>query len=103
MFDHSLTFDSTGWLFLLVLLPVLWVLSYRGLSGLGPWRHVWALGLRSLVFVAIVLALADAQHRQKSDRLAVIYILDQSLSIPEPQREAMKAFFQCLGTRASSN
>ena len=92
MFDHSFAFDSSLWLALLALLPVLWALSYRGLSGLGPWRRIWALALRSLVFAAIVFALADTQYRKKSDRLTVIYLLDQSLSIPEAQRDAMKAF-----------
>ena len=92
LFDHSFAFDSTWWLALLALLPVLWWMSYGGLSGLGYWRRLWALGLRSLVFAAIVFALADMQLRKESDRLTVIYLLDQSLSIPDEQRQAMKTF-----------
>lgn len=92
MFDFSFAFDQASWLALLALLPVLWWLSYEGLSGLGKWRRLWALLFRSLVFCAIVFALADMQFRKESDRLTVIYLLDQSLSIPESQREAMASF-----------
>ena len=89
MIDYSFAFDSAWWLVLLALLPILWGLSYQGLSGLGGMRRIAALVLRSLVLAALVFALADMQYRQESDRLTVIYLLDQSLSIPEAQREAM--------------
>ena len=89
MFDHSVAFDSAGYLVLLVLLPLLWWLSFRSLSGLGRWRRLVVLSLRSLVLAILVLALADMQYQRKSDRLTVIFLLDQSLSIPAPQRQAM--------------
>ncbi len=89
MFNHSLAFDSPGYLLLLLLLPVMWWLSFAGLSGLGRWRRLIALTLRTLVFTTIVLALADVQYQRRSDKLAVIYLLDQSLSIPIEQRQEM--------------
>ena len=89
MFQHSLAFDSAGYLVLLALIPVLWWLSYRGLSGLGRWRRLFAMALRSLVLMLVIFALADMQYQRKSDRLTVIYLLDQSLSIPIAQRQAM--------------
>ncbi len=89
MFNHSLAFDSPSYLLLLLLLPVMWWLSFAGLSGLGRWRRLIALALRSLVFSAIVLALADIQYQQRSEKLSVIYLLDQSLSIPIEQRQEM--------------
>ena len=89
MFNHSIAFDSPGYLLLLLLLPVMWWLSYAGLSGLGRWRRLIALTLRSVVFTVIVLALADVQYQRRSDKLSVIYLLDQSLSIPIEQRQAM--------------
>ncbi len=93
MFDHSLTFDSPGYLLLLLLLlPMMWWLSFAGLSGLGKWRRWIALGLRSLVISAVVLALADVQYQRRSDKLAVIYLLDQSLSIPIEQRQEMAKY-----------
>ena len=89
MFNHSIAFDSPSYLLLLLLLPVMWWLSFAGLSGLGRWRRLIALTLRTLVFTAIVLALADVQYQRRSDKLAVIYLLDQSLSIPVEQRQEM--------------
>ena len=67
----------------------MWWLSFAGLSGLGRWRRLMALTLRSLVFTVIVLALADVQYQRRSDQLAVIYLLDQSLSIPTAHRQEM--------------
>ena len=48
-----------------------------------------AIGLRSLVLVLIALALGRSPDGAISDRLTVIYLLDQSLSIPAEQRRAM--------------
>ena len=85
----TIAFDSPAYLLLLLLLPVMWWLSYAGLSGLGRWRRWIALALRSIVFTAIVVALADIQYQKRSDKLSVIYLLDQSLSIPIQQRQEM--------------
>ena len=89
MFRHSVAFDSSGYLLLLLLLPVLWWLSFHSLAGLGKWRRLVVLTLRSLVLAIIVLALADMQYQRRSDQLTVIYVLDQSLSIPTDQRQTM--------------
>ncbi len=89
MFNHSLAFDRPGYLALLALVPVMWWLGYRSLAGLGRWRRAMALVLRSAVMVLIVLAVADAQFQRKSESLTVVYLLDQSLSIPADQRAAM--------------
>src|SRR4029079_9849095 len=42
-----------------------------------------------LVWRLIVAALAEMQYQRTSDKLTVIYLLDQSLSIPEARRDAM--------------
>jgi uncharacterized membrane protein len=85
-------FDSPWYLLLLALLPLVWYVSHGSLSGLGTWRRWGAITLRSLVLVLLVLAIADMQYRQKSDRVMVLYLLDQSLSIPQSHREAMREF-----------
>lgn len=92
MLNFSFAFDSPWYLLLLGLAPVLWALSFRTLAGLGPTRRIVALTLRSLVLAALVLALADMQYRKSTDRVTVIYVLDQSLSIPEDQRDVMRRF-----------
>jgi Mg-chelatase subunit ChlD len=89
MLDRSLAFDSPWWLALLGLLPWLWWVGGRGLSGLGAYRRLTAIALRTLVATLLILALADAQLVRQSDRVTVLYLLDQSLSVPEAQREAM--------------
>ena len=89
MLGFDFAFDSPWFLLLLVLLPLLWVLSFKSLSGLGPYRRLFSLGLRSVVLILIILSLAETQYERKSDKLTVLYLLDQSLSIPIEQREAM--------------
>jgi uncharacterized membrane protein/Mg-chelatase subunit ChlD len=84
-----LVFNSPWYLLLLGLLPAMWWSSFRSLSGLGPWRRILALVLRTLVLLLIVAALAEMQYQRTSDRITVIYLLDQSLSIPEGRRTAM--------------
>src|SRR6476620_6373680 len=84
-----LVFNSPWYLLLLTLLPAMWWFSFRSLSGLGRWRRLFALALRTFVFALVVGALAEMQYQRISDRLTVIYLLDQSLSIPEPMRAAM--------------
>ncbi len=82
-------FDRPWFLLLLLLVPVLWVLSFQSLAGLGRWRRLCALFLRTSVLVILVLALAQMQWRDRTDRLTVIYLLDQSQSIPAARREFM--------------
>ncbi len=89
MFGFELGFDKPLYLLLLALLPALWLLSFQSLSGLGRVRRLVALGLRTVVLVAIILALAEVQTLRTSDKITVIYLLDQSESIPLEKRQAM--------------
>ncbi len=82
-------FNHPWYLLLLGLLPLLAWASYRSLSGLGKWRRLVAIVLRSLVMALLICALAEMQYQRVSDRLTVIYLLDQSQSIPESRRAAM--------------
>ena len=88
-FFSSIAFERPWFLLLLLLLPVIWYLGYRSLAGLGRWRRLSALFLRSAVLTAIVLALAKAQWQESTDKLCVIYVLDQSQSIPDSKRDLM--------------
>jgi uncharacterized membrane protein/Mg-chelatase subunit ChlD len=85
---YSLIPQSPWYLLLLALLPVLWWYSYRRLAGLGAVRKWIALGLRTLVFLLIVLALAELQFVRTSDKLTVLYLLDRSMSIPPEDHKA---------------
>ncbi|MGH7137455.1 MAG: VWA domain-containing protein, partial [Pirellulales bacterium] len=89
---YRLDFDSPWYLLLLAMLPVMWWFGRRSLSGLGRVRKWVVLLLRSAVFVLIVLSLAEIQWVRTNDNLTVIYLLDQSLSIPPERRQAMIEF-----------
>ncbi|HEV3004751.1 MAG TPA: VWA domain-containing protein, partial [Pirellulales bacterium] len=92
MLPYSLGFRSPGYLLLLALLPLLWWFSFRSLAGLGSLRRLFALALRTLVLVAVVLALAEVQWVRTEERLTVIYLLDVSQSIPVARRMAMSDY-----------
>jgi uncharacterized membrane protein len=88
--EYQIGFDSPSYLWLLpVLLIPLWVFSFRSLAGLGPVRRVIALLFRTVVLTICVLALADIQLKRSTEKLSVIYLLDQSKSIQPAQREAL--------------
>jgi len=89
MFNYQISFESPWYLTLLALLPGLWWFSLRRLALLGRARKLLAIALRSLVLLLIILALAGIRMVRTSDRLTVIYLVDQSLSIPAEQRRAM--------------
>jgi uncharacterized membrane protein/Mg-chelatase subunit ChlD len=84
-----LAFNNAWYLLLLGLLPFVWWFSFGSLSGLGRSRRAAAIGLRTLVMVLIIAALAETQYQRVNDRVTVIYLLDQSLSIPEARRTEM--------------
>jgi len=81
--------DSPWYLFLLLVIPVIWIFSLQSLAGWGRFRRLVALTLRSFVIILVILALGEAQWKQISDRITVLFLLDQSLSIPEKQRQVM--------------
>ncbi len=89
MFSYHPTFAAPAYLALLLLLPPLWWLGYRRLAGLGRFRRWFAIVFRTAVVVLLVLAAADLQLVRTNSDLTVIYLLDQSLSIPQQQRAAM--------------
>lgn len=85
-------FGRPAFLVLLLLIPLIWVMSFNSLAGLGNWRRILALILRTGVYTLLVLALAQAQWPRNADRLTVIYLLDQSSSIPEAKRNYMMKY-----------
>ena len=86
-----LRFESSGYLALLALIPLLIALSHRSLAGLGPWRRVLAICARCVVVLLMILALAGTQRTQTVNDLSVIFLVDRSKSIPEElQRETIK-------------
>ncbi len=89
MFSYHFIFERPLWLILLGIIPLLWWLSFRSLAGLGPVRRIFAIAIRSLVLMLLIFAAAEFRLTKTSERLSVIYLLDQSESIPEVQRKLM--------------
>jgi uncharacterized membrane protein len=81
------TFASPRFLFLLLAIPVaLWV-GRRTLAGLDPFRRRLAVGLRLLGILLLTLALAELQWKDVLDDMQVVFVVDQSLSIPQEQQQ----------------
>lgn len=74
----------------LLLLPLLVAgavyVSRHSLADLSRARARWSLGLRITVLACAVLALAGLQVRQPTRKLAVLFVLDESDSIPPQQK-----------------
>ncbi len=89
MLPFRLGFDHPGYLWLLLALPVLLLIGYQSLGALGRFRQVMSMLFRSVVWTAIVFALAGVQLVWVSDRVTAMYLLDQSESIPQAKRQVM--------------
>jgi uncharacterized membrane protein len=87
---RALEFVRPLWLGLLVLVPLVFWISRKSLSGLGPVRRRVAITARALGVAALALALAEPRLRQNSESLTVLYVVDRSFSIPQ-DLEADKA------------
>jgi len=96
MFSYGIRFDTPGFLWLLLLVPALWWFGYRSLAALGRWRRIFVCTLRSLVLLLLVLAAAELEFVRSNDRVAVVYLLDQSLSIPGADRTAMISYVNAV-------
>lgn len=98
-------FDNPGYLLLLLLLlPAVWLWSRPGRSRLGSLRWLAAVFVRTVVVLLSVLALAEIQLLQTSDKVTAIYLLDQSESIPLVKRQAMLAYtIQAVARHRDSN
>jgi len=91
-----LSFERPEWLWLLLIVPaVMGVTLYaRSLNSLPVVRRWMALTVRALLLTAIVLAMAGAEHVRESRNLAVVFLVDQSRSIPESLRLRQEAFIR---------
>ncbi len=92
MTEFSLAFGSPWFLLLLLLVPLIFLFSRRSLAGLPAVRRAVVLGLRCVVVILLVLALAEARFFRTNDDLAVIFVADLSESVPAEQRDAERRF-----------
>ena len=89
MYGLRLGFEQPIYLLVLLFLPILWWIGAKPLAALGQFRRFLAISIRSVLWIILVLALAGVQWVWTSERLTVMYILDQSESIPAAKRQVM--------------
>lgn len=89
MGNISFSFEYPWLLGLLLLIPILWFISFHSLASLGAGRRLAALIFRSIVMLLIIFAIAGIQWVWISEKLSVIYLLDQSDSIARAKRDIM--------------
>jgi Ca-activated chloride channel family protein len=81
-------------IYLLLALPALaWIfwLAWKTDVQIAPWRRWTALGLRTIVCLALVLAIAGLQWLLPVEGMNVFFVLDRSDSVPSAQQDAAKA------------
>ena len=90
-----MNFQFTHPYYLLLLAPSLaWVIWFAWKTDVqvSPWRRWTALGIRSVVLIALVFAIAGLQWLRPMEGMNVYFALDRSQSIPSPQQEAAKEY-----------
>ncbi len=83
-------FQFTNPSYLLLLLPALgwvWWLVWKSDVQISRWRRWLAFTLRTLIVLALILALAGLQWKRALEGMNVFFMLDRSDSIPSPQQE----------------
>ena len=81
-------------LYLLLALPALaWVfwLGWKTDVQIGPWRRWTALALRTIVCLALILAIAGVQWLLPVEGMNVFFVLDRSDSVPSAQQDGAKS------------
>lgn len=73
-------------LVLLLFLPLLWYTA-RNIRVMGYGRKTLTVVLRTIVFVLLILALADLVYQNQGDRLSVFFVVDRSASVPLDEQE----------------
>lgn len=74
-------FETPVWLWLLLLIPLVVVFSFRSLAGLERVRRVLAMGARCLVVLLATVCLAGVTRVQRNRDLTVMFLMDRSHSV----------------------
>lgn len=77
--DVTLTYPGTLWL--LVVVPLVWLTRRFARTNFNPRQHLLQAGLRSALLVLMALALAQPVISLGSSRLSVVYLVDVSHSV----------------------
>ncbi len=93
MIFGPIQFDRPMWLLLAPACWVLvWLMSRRSLSGLGPTTRRVAIVVRCLVLGLFAAALAEPNIRRVAKDVAVIVVVDKSQSMPQNSSKKLHAY-----------
>ena len=81
-------FRAPLFLILLIAIPLLIFVQRRTHLGTTQWRKSVTFFLRGAALLCAILALASLHWTRTEQRLAVVFLMDTSESVPPPQREA---------------
>src|SRR5438552_6651706 len=86
-------FTNPAWLWLL-LIAVPWTvwLTVKSDVQISAWRRWTAFGLRLVIVLALILAIAGLQWKRPQEGMNVFFLLDRSDSIPPEQQEAARLY-----------
>jgi uncharacterized membrane protein len=79
---RGLEFIRPWWLVLLAAVPVVVLVGWASLSGLGRRRKWVAIVARAGLVACLALALAEPRIRRSTDHVTVLFVIDRSLSVP---------------------
>jgi Ca-activated chloride channel family protein len=100
---HRMSLQSPLWLAALAAVPLLVILTVRELRRrpdlLTRGRAAAFLLLRGVAVVLLVLGLAGLALARLTDRLSVVFVLDQSRSVSAPERERALAVIEKIRAR----
>ena len=89
-------FERPLFLFLLALLLPVVLLAWKSRRSEEPWKWWTSLVLRTLVILALVVAIAQPSIVRRGLALTTAFVLDRSRSIPQPILKESRDFVQSL-------
>ncbi len=86
------TFERPGWLLLLGLIVLAFIMARRSIGGLGRSKATLVFALRSVVILLLATALAKPSWEKRGEGLTVTLLIDRSQSIPLPLKTSSVRF-----------
>lgn len=99
----SVVFDSPGYLWLLLLIPVMVALSWKSLKSLDTGLRTAAVITRCAVIIIVVLCLAGIEYLRLNKDLTVLFLIDRSNSIPKDMYPEQEAYVRESARKAPPN
>src|SRR6059036_12326 len=89
--NFQLTNPAWLWLLLIAVPWTVW-LTVKSDVQISAWRRWTAFGLRLVIVLALILAIAGLQWKRPQEGMNVFFLLDRSDSIPPEQQEAARLY-----------